>query len=70
MQVRILTNNDFPNIQNTKEKFDIFRVINIKSNSKLEIVEFFNKDGVFRGFGRNSKVAYKKALRAVKKYYK
>lgn len=34
------------------------------------MVEFFNKDGVFRGFGRDTKAAYKKAKRAVKKYYK
>ncbi len=37
---------------------------------KLEIVEFFGKDGVFRGFGRNTKQAFKKAKKVAKKYYK
>jgi len=69
MSITILTEHDIPKIAKIKKKFDIFRVIDIKKG-KLEIVEFFNKDGVFRGFGRDTKAAYKKANRALKKYYK
>ncbi|MFA9373100.1 hypothetical protein [Poseidonibacter sp.] len=70
MSITILTKNDFPSIEKIKTEFDVFRVIYIKTKGKLEIIEFFNKDGVFRGFGRDSKAAYKKAKKALKKYYK
>lgn len=70
MSVKILTENEIPNVNETKKRFNIFRVVNIKSKGKLEIVEFFNKDGVFRGFGRNATLAFKKAKKAAKKYYK
>lgn len=70
MSIKILTKNDFPSIEKIKTEFDVFRVIYIKTKGKLEIIEFFNKDGVFRGFGRDSKAAYKKAKKALKKYYK
>ena len=70
MSVTILTKNDLPNFEKTQKKSNIFRVVNITTKDKLEIVEFFNKDGVFRGFGRDVKAAYKKAKKAAKKYYK
>lgn len=70
MHITILSKKDLPNIEKMQKKFDIFRVVDIKTKDKLEVVEFFNKDGVFRGFGRNTKVAYKKAKKALKGYYK
>lgn len=69
MSIRVLTENDFPKVSKIKNEFDIFRVIDIKKG-KLEIVEFFGKDGVFRGFGKNTKQAFKKANKVLKKYYK
>jgi hypothetical protein len=35
----------------------------------LNTIEFFNKDGAFRGFGKSSKEAYKKAKKTLKNYY-
>ncbi len=69
MSIKILTENEFPEVSKVKNKFDIFRVIDMKKG-KLEIVEFFGKDGVFRGFGRNTQQAFKKAKKVAKKYYK
>lgn len=69
MSIRILTEQDFPKVSKLKNKFDIFRVIDIKKG-KLEIIEFFNKDGVFRGFGKDTNEAYKKAKLVLKRYYK
>lgn len=60
MSIRILTENEFPKVSKVKNEFDIFRIVDIKKG-KLEIVEFFGKDGVFRGFGKNTKEAFKKA---------
>lgn len=68
MSIRILTEQEFPKIAKVKKEFDIFRVVDVKKG-KLEMIEFFNKDGVFRGFGKNTKAAYKRAKKAVKKYY-
>lgn len=68
MSTRILTKEEIPNISKVKKKFDVFRAIKIESGD-FKIVEFFNTDGVFRGFGRDTKAAYKKAKRALKKYY-
>lgn len=70
MKVTILTQKDFPNIKKIKKEFNIFRVVKIKTREQLDMIEFFNKDGVFRGFGKDTKAAYKKALKALKKYYK
>lgn len=69
MSVRILTENELPEVSKVKNKFDIFRVIDMNTG-KLEIVEFFGKDGVFRGIGKNTKEAFKKAKKVAKKYYK
>ncbi len=69
LNIRILTKKDIPKIDKIKQKFNIFRVIDTKKG-KLEIIEFFNKDGVFRGFGKDTKAAYKKARRVIGKYYK
>lgn len=69
MSIKILTENEFPEVSKVKNRFDIFRVIDMKKG-KLEIVEFFGKDGVFRGFGRNTKQAFKKAKKVAKRYYK
>lgn len=69
MSIRILTENEFPKVSKVKNEFDIFRIVDIKKG-KLEIVEFFGKDGVFRGFGKNTKEAFKKAKKVAKNYYK
>lgn len=69
MSIKILTENEFPKVSKVKNEFDIFRIVDIKKG-KLEIVEFFGKDGVFRGFGKNTKEAFKKAKKVAKKYYK
>lgn len=69
MSIRILTENEFPKVSKIKNDYDIFRVIDIK-RGRLEIVEFFGKDGVFRGFGKDTKQAFKKARRVLKNYYK
>jgi len=69
MKVTILSKNDLPNIEKIQKEFNIFRVVKVKTKEKLDMVEFFNKDGVFRGFGRDTKAAYKKAKKAMKKYY-
>lgn len=69
MSIRILTAKDFPKIDKIKKEYDVFRAIDIKKGD-LEIVEFFNKDGAFRGFGKTTKAAYKKARKVLKNYYK
>jgi len=70
MFVKILNKNDFVKIDKLKKKFKIFRVLLIQNNSKIQAVEFFNKDGVFRGFGTNVNEAFKKAKKSLKSYYK
>lgn len=70
MYISILTEKDFSNIEKTKKKFDVFRVVYTEAKKDLQMVEFFNKDGVFRGFGRDTKAAYKKAKKTLKKFYK
>ena len=70
MKITILSKNDLPNIEKIQKEFEVFRVIKIKTKEKLDMIEFFNKDGVFRGFGRDTKKAYKKAKKALKAYYK
>lgn len=69
MSIKILTENEFPEVSKVKNRFDIFRVIDMKTG-KLEIVEFFGKDGVFRGIGKNTREAFKKAKKVAKRYYK
>ena len=68
MSISILTEADSPKIAKIKKEFNVFRVITMKKGD-LNIIEFFNKDGAFRGFGRDTKAAYKKAKRAIKKHY-
>jgi len=68
MGITILTANEFPKIEKVKKEFNVFRVLHI-TKGNLKIVEFFNKDGAFRGFGRNTKAAYKKAKKTLKKHY-
>lgn len=70
MKVTILSKADLPNIEKIQKEFDIFRVVKVKTREQLDMIEFFNKDGVFRGFGRDTQAAYKKAKKALKKYYK
>lgn len=67
MNVKILTSKDYPKIKKL-EKFNIFRAVDTKDGN-IESIEFFNKDGVFRGFGKNTKTAYNKAKKALKRYY-
>ena len=69
MKVTILSKNDLPNIEKIQKEFDIFRVVKVKTREKLDMIEFFNKDGVFRGFGKDTKKAYKTAKKALKNYY-
>ncbi|MGB0989352.1 hypothetical protein CRV03_04915 [Arcobacter sp. F155] len=68
MSIRILTANENPKVEKLKKEFDIFRVIDIKKG-ELQMIEFFNKDGAFRGFGRDTKTAFKKAKKVLKNYY-
>jgi hypothetical protein len=69
MSISILTKENFPEVTKVKKEFNIFRALKIKKG-KLEMVEFFNKDGAFRGFGRDTKAAFKKATRVLKKHYR
>lgn len=69
MRVTILSKKDLPNIEKIQDEFNIFRVVKVKTREKLDMIEFFNKDGVFRGFGKDTKAAYKKAKKALKSYY-
>ena len=69
MITTILRKDNFPKVEKVKKKFNIFRAVDIKSESNLESVEFMNKDGVFRGFGKNTKQAFKNAKQVLKKHY-
>lgn len=69
MSISIVTEKDFPKIAKIKKEFDVFRVITMRKGD-LDIIEFFNKDGAFRGFGRDTKAAYKKAKKVIKKHYR
>jgi hypothetical protein len=44
-------------------------MIDIKAKKDLEMVEFMNSDGVFRGFGKNTKKAFKNASKVLKSHY-
>ena len=69
MTVKILNNQDYSKLDKLKKKFNIFRVLFVQNNSELQAVEFFNEDGVFRGFGTSPKEAFKKAKKSLKKFY-
>jgi hypothetical protein len=69
MITTILREDNFPKVKKLKKKFNIFRAVDIRSESDLESVEFMNKDGVFRGFGKNTKEAFKNAKQVLKRYY-
>lgn len=69
MDIKILSEENSPQVSKIKKKFNIFRVIDIKEG-KFEIIELFNKDGVFRGVGYNTKQALNKAKKVAKKFYK
>ncbi|NVJ53065.1 MAG: hypothetical protein HWD90_05180 [Campylobacteraceae bacterium] len=68
MSIKILTAKENPKVEKLKKEFDIFRVIDIKKG-ELQMIEFFNKDGAFRGFGRDTKTAFRKAKKVLKNYY-
>lgn len=68
MSISIITEEISPKISKVKKEYDIFRVITMKKGN-LNIIEFFNKDGAFRGFGKSGKQAYKKAKKVLKNYY-
>ena len=70
MTIKMISKKDFPEVKKLKKEFDVFRVIDIKNSDKMEAVEFFNKDGVFRGFGKNTKKAFKRAQKTLENYYK
>lgn len=70
MKLKILSSKNISNIEKIKSEFNIFRIIEVKIKNELNMIEFFNKDGIFRGFGTNSKNAYKKAKKALKYYYR
>lgn len=69
MTVKILNKHDYSKLDKLKKKFNIFRVLFVQNKSHIQAVEFFNKDGVFRGFGTNPKEAFKKAKKSLKKFY-
>jgi hypothetical protein len=69
MNVSILNESHSPKIGKIREKYKVRRVLTMKIGN-LNAIEFFNKDGVFRGFGRDTKAAFKRAKRAIKTYYK
>ncbi|TLP39279.1 hypothetical protein [Arcobacter arenosus] len=68
MSISIIREQDSHTISKIKKKYDVFRVITMKKGN-LNTIEFFNKDGAFRGFGKSSKEAYKKAKKTLKNYY-
>jgi hypothetical protein len=70
MKRKILTQNDFTPIAKLRKKYDVFRVVDTVSKENLESVEIVNTDGVFRGFGTNTKKAFKSAKKVLKTYYK
>lgn len=70
MTIRMISKKDFPEVKELKKEFDVFRIIDIKNSDKMEAVEFFNKDGVFRGFGKNTKKAFNRAKKTLENYYK
>ncbi len=70
MTIRMISQKEFPEVTELKKEFNIFRVIDIKNSDKMEAVEFFNKDGVFRGFGKTTKKAFKRAKKTLENYYK
>jgi len=69
MIVKILSKKDFSKIEKLKKKFKIFRVLLVQNSSNIQAIEFFNEDGVFRGFGRDSKEAFRKAKKSITRYY-
>ena len=69
MIVKILSKKDFSKIEKLKKKFKIFRVLLVQNNSNIQAIEFFNEDGVFRGFGRDTKEAFRKAKKSIERYY-
>ncbi len=69
MITKILNEEKIPNVAKLKKKFHIFRAIVIKSERDLRSVEFMNKNGVFRGFGKSTKEAYQNAKKILKNYY-
>jgi hypothetical protein len=69
MVTTILSKQEFPKIKKLQKKFHIFRAVDIKAKKDLEMVEFMNSDGVFRGFGKNTKKAFKNASKVLKSHY-
>ncbi len=69
MIVQILSKESFPAVENLRKEYNIFRALDIKSRGELEAVEFINTDGVFRGFGKNTKKAFKNATKVLQSYY-
>jgi len=70
MITKVLNKDKISNIDKVKKKFNIFRAILIKSEQDIRSVEFMTKNGVFRGFGKSTKEAYKNAKKVIKNYYK
>jgi hypothetical protein len=66
---KILLKEEFPKIKKLKKKFHLFRAIDIKAKKDLEMVELVSSDGVFRGFGKNTKKAFKNASKVLRNYY-
>lgn len=69
MTVEILSKKNFPAVEDLRNQYNIFRALDIKSRDNLEAVEFINTDGVFRGFGKNTKKAFKNATQVIESYY-
>jgi len=70
MYGRILNNSQFSYIDKLKEDYNVYRVFAMKAKEKLNSVEIINTDGIFRGFGKNTKEAFKNASKVLISYYK
>lgn len=67
MTVRLLTKEQYPEINEIKKNFDETRVVSVSDTLKLNMVEIFNKGGKFRGFGFSTENAFKNAFKAFKR---
>lgn len=69
MTIEILSKDNFPAVEDLRKQYNIYRALDIKTKENLEAVEFINTDGVFRGFGKNTKKAFKNAKKVLQSFY-
>jgi hypothetical protein len=67
MTVRLLTSEQYPEINEIKSSFEDSRVVSVSNTLKLNMVEIFTKKGKFRGFGKTTENAFKNAINAFRK---